>query len=254
MCPNLTDQCPYKCGQSREEASFRILEYTKHTQQDPTATTKRESISFSVSVLPKQLRDTITLEDKVQLHWVEEELPKELQGSFASAFVTSNKKITKIECAEECGLGERSRCYTCNPQDATLDTLPLAGGITGKEIPPNFQLKMKITGVYADTEAELLSKEEFEKLSINKSTFRFRSQLRTQLRGKLSNNCSEDLPTSNEQIALEFQIIEQKIKTITAISNSSAATKLQECLSEHTTALKLRAPRDLKVRVGISAF
>ena len=46
-----------------------ILEYTDDTPDESTGVTKKDSISFSIHTLPKSLRDKLTLEDKVRLHW-----------------------------------------------------------------------------------------------------------------------------------------------------------------------------------------
>ena len=143
MCTGLTANCPYKCGgNTKEEAFFTILEYTKYTQKDPSGAPKQDSISFGVHALPKQLREKITLEDKVRLHWTQESDPNEPKKGIFVWFDSTPKKITKIECFEECGLGEVSQCFTCNPDNATLEGLILP---KIKKIEPDFQHKVKTT-------------------------------------------------------------------------------------------------------------
>ena len=75
LCNKLTANCPYKCGSTFEKAFFNILEYTQYKQNDPNAGVKKETISFSVRALPNHIKEKITLEDKVRLHWIDEANP-----------------------------------------------------------------------------------------------------------------------------------------------------------------------------------
>ena len=48
LCTKLTANCPYKCGNTTEEAFFTILEYTDDTPDESTGVTKKNFISFSI--------------------------------------------------------------------------------------------------------------------------------------------------------------------------------------------------------------
>ena len=273
MCTKLTADCPYKCGNTTEEAFFTILEYTDETPDESTGVTKKDSISFSVHALPKSLRDKLTLEDKVRLHWTEESPPDDPQkdnapASFLSAFKFSSGKLNHIECLEECGQGETSRCFTCNPEEAdsiqTLEGMGLAVPLEAEISARDLKYHLMID-VYKDTGPETIPKDDYETLGINKQLTKARARLKNQLSLKLERECFDKIDltdlykdcsarvdcTKKRLLGLEFDIIDTKVNSIT-VSKDETGTQLQECFSQNIQMLKLRTPYNVKVRLSIS--
>jgi len=274
LCTSLTADCPYKCGNTTEEAFFTILEYTDDTPDESTGVTKKDSISFSVHALPKSLRDNLTLEDKVRLHWTEESPPDDPQkdnapANFLSSFKFSSNKLHHIECLEECGQGETSRCFTCNPDlDGNdfekLVEMGLATRQEAKISARDLKYYLKID-VYKDTGPETIPKDDYETLGINKQLTKARALLKNQLSLKLERECFDKIDltdlykdcsarvdcTKKRLLGLEFDIIDTKVNSIT-VSKDETGTQLQECFSQNIQTLKLRTPYNLKVRLSIS--
>ena len=203
LCTGLTANCPYKCGNTTEEAFFTILEYTDDTPDESTGVTKKNFISFSIHTLPKSLRDNLTLEDKVRLHWTEESRPDDPQkevtpANFLYSFKFSSNKLHHIECFEECGQGETSRCFTCNPDldGDDFEKLVELGLATRQEpkISARRDLKyyLKID-VYKDTGPEIIPKDDYETLGINKQLTKARALLKNQLSLKLERECFDKI-------------------------------------------------------------
>ena len=274
LCTKLTADCPYKCGNTTEEAFFTIVEYTDDTQDESIGVTKKDSISFSVHALPKSLRDKLTLEDKVRLHWTEESRPDDPQEenapvNFLSSFKFSSGKLNHIECLEECGQGETSRCFTCNPDDAnsiqTLEGMGLAVPLEAKISARDLKYHLKITDVYKDTGPETIPKDDYETLGMTKQLTKARALLKNQLSLKLERECFDKIDltdiykdcsarvdcTKKRLLALKFDIIDTKVSSIT-VSKDETGTQLQECFSQNIQTLKLRVPYNLKVRLSIS--
>ena len=177
LCTNLTANCPYKCGNTTEEAFFTILEYTDDTPDESTGVTKKNFISFSIHTLPKSLRDKLTLEDKVRLHWTEESRPDDPQkevtpANFLYSFKFSSNKLHHIECLEECGQGETSRCFTCNPEESdsiqTLEGMGLAVPLEAQISARDLKYHLKYYCYYFQKRMVLLSMPE---LSYNPALF-----------------------------------------------------------------------------------
>ena len=275
LCTKLTANCPYKCGNTTEEAFFTILEYTDDTPDESTGVTKKNFISFSIHTLPKSLRDNLTLEDKVRLHWTEESRPNDPQkevtpANFLYSFKFSSNKLHHIECFEECGQGETSRCFTCNPDldGDDFEKLVELGLATRQEpkISARRDLKyyLKID-VYKDTGPETIPKDDYETLGINKQLTKARALLKNQLSLKLERECFDKIDltdlykdcsarvdcTKKRLLGLEFDIIDTKVNSIT-VSKDETGTQLQECFSQNIQTLKLRVPYNLKVRLSIS--
>ena len=254
MCTKLTADCPYKCGNTTEEAFFTILEYTDDTPDESTGVTKKDFISFSVHALPKSLRDKLTLEDKVRLHWTEENPPDDPQkenapANFLSSFKFSSNNLHHIECLEECGQGETSPCFTCNPDLDWNDFEKLVEmGLATKQEPKisarrDLKYYLKID-VYKDTGPETIPKDNYETLGINKQLTKARALLKNQLSLKLERECFDKIDltdlykdcsarvdcTKKRLLGLEFDIIDTKVSSIT-VSKDETGTLLQECFS-----------------------